>query len=355
VSARRAQPKPSGAPFHAAKTAWVLVSVAEERGLDTTRLLRDAAIPREVLSDPHGRISVSKQNALARALLQHSGDPTIGLDVGRHYDPAAFDLLGAVAMLLPTAREAMGLFVDNAHLLHTFFTVAFLESAGEARLSFTDGDVELDDLRRFYVDRDLSLVVSMCRTIWPATAAQFLRSVEIDYAEPLEAARYHDFFRCLVRFGAAVATVVVDPLADQPRTPVNPLGLALAKERLRAFAGERGDGDLVASVCRHIAIGVGIHRSLPEAHEIARALGMSDRALREQLARRGTRFRALADQVVARYAKRYLREGTQPVAAVAEQLGYGEAASFVRAFRRWTGTTPEQYRRRGGPRARRSR
>jgi AraC-like DNA-binding protein len=84
--------------------------------------------------------------------------------------------------------------------------------------------------------------------------------------------------------------------------------------------------------------------TLPASDTVAASLGFSARAPRRRLAAAGIRFRALADEVLCSLASRFLRDSSLSVAAVADRLGYSEPASFVRAFRRWTGTTPESFR-----------
>ncbi len=76
----------------------------------------------------------------------------------------------------------------------------------------------------------------------------------------------------------------------------------------------------------------------------ARQLGVSVRTLQRRLAERETTFQAVADGVLMEHASRLIATGAIPVSQVAERLGYGSMAAFVRAFRRWTGTTPTAWR-----------
>lgn len=79
------------------------------------------------------------------------------------------------------------------------------------------------------------------------------------------------------------------------------------------------------------------------APEVARELGMSRAVLARRLSARSTNFRALCHEVRRDRAIAWLSEG-RSVAEVAAQLGYSEASSFSRAFKRWTGTPPADYR-----------
>ena len=78
--------------------------------------------------------------------------------------------------------------------------------------------------------------------------------------------------------------------------------------------------------------------------EVAAALGVSERSLRRQLGEEGSSFRALVDDVRYVKARQLLGEGRLPVEAIAQQLGYSEAAAFIHAFKRWAGQSPTAYR-----------
>jgi AraC-like DNA-binding protein len=81
---------------------------------------------------------------------------------------------------------------------------------------------------------------------------------------------------------------------------------------------------------------------------IASQLELSPRTLRRRLAAEGVSFSTLVEQSRRDEALRLLRSSRLSVEDVARQLGYTNASTFVRAFHRWTGQTPKQYRRASG-------
>lgn len=324
-----------------------LLALARERGIDPDGALREAAIASELLSDPNATIPVERVHALVRLLLERTGDPCLGLAAGRHYHLASFGLLGAVVALTPTLREVIRLFVEYVHMTFTLFDLAFEEDGNSGRLVLVS-DGTLGALHRFYIDRDLSFVAEMAGAFWPETWRGVMTGLDFDYPEPAEAARYRALFPCRVRFGAAQAAILADFTHDRPRGEPNPLGLGLLNEHLRSFgaAHAAGGSDVADDVRREIALSLASRRQVPGLDRVAAALRVSERVLRRRLNERGVRYRALADEVMAPLAKRYLLDSTLTLSDVAERLGYSEPASFVRAFRRWTGTTPDKFRNR---------
>lgn len=84
--------------------------------------------------------------------------------------------------------------------------------------------------------------------------------------------------------------------------------------------------------------------SRPSAPAVASQLGLKPRTLHRLLCREGTSFIRMLENAQYETARRLLRDPTAPVAAIAWSLGYADASAFSRAFRRWSGTTPAQWR-----------
>jgi AraC-like DNA-binding protein len=83
----------------------------------------------------------------------------------------------------------------------------------------------------------------------------------------------------------------------------------------------------------------------PRLDWMARKLDLSGRSLQRHLSFRNTTFEAVVDRVLTRHATTLLERGEMQITQVAVQLGYADPSHFVRAFRRWTGQTPGEFRR----------
>jgi AraC-like DNA-binding protein len=87
-------------------------------------------------------------------------------------------------------------------------------------------------------------------------------------------------------------------------------------------------------------------RGGPTLEGVAARLGVPPRSLQRRLAAEGTSYNGLLDQVRHELALRYLRQRELALVEVAFLLGFAEQSVFQRAFRRWTGTSPAEWRRR---------
>jgi len=79
--------------------------------------------------------------------------------------------------------------------------------------------------------------------------------------------------------------------------------------------------------------------------KVAGQLGLSGRTLQRKLQERGTTHQELLDQMRKELAVRYLREPEMAICEVAYLLGFSESSALHRAFKRWTGKTPSEFRR----------
>jgi AraC-like DNA-binding protein len=83
----------------------------------------------------------------------------------------------------------------------------------------------------------------------------------------------------------------------------------------------------------------------PHVDWVARKMDLSGRSLQRHLSVHNTTFEAVMDRVLTRHATTLLEQGEMQITQVALQLGYADPSHFVRAFRRWTGQTPGEFRR----------
>jgi AraC-like DNA-binding protein len=102
------------------------------------------------------------------------------------------------------------------------------------------------------------------------------------------------------------------------------------------------DGELSRRV--RIQISRALSQGVPTITEVAARLGMSGRTLQRRLADKDLAFQQLVDEARRELAERLLRGSAYSLAEVAFLTGFSEQSSFTRAFKRWAGQTPRNYR-----------
>lgn len=168
-------------------------------------------------------------------------------------------------------------------------------------------------------------------------------AVSLPRGAPSDAGPWRRFFRAPVRFGAERCCVTFPAHWLSVSLPAaNPaLRLYLQREaaRLQSLLGQ----GLVDEVRRMVR--ATLSNPPCTASRVAGMFGIHDRTLHRRLRADGTSFRLVRDEVLFNAAKLMLRTTSMPLAEVAAALGYSEASAFIHAFTRWSGQTPDRWRR----------
>jgi AraC-like DNA-binding protein len=170
---------------------------------------------------------------------------------------------------------------------------------------------------------------------------------EVLFAAPPPAsdAVHRRFFGCPVRFDVAASTIVLDAadLALPMQRPDAELGRVLERHADHLLGALGGTRDFLDDVRRAIVV------ALPDANatvaRTARQLGVSVRTLQRRLQEHGESFDGLYDQTRRALARRYLDDPGVSIQETAHLLAFGDLRGFYRAFKRWEGRTPAEYRR----------
>lgn len=159
-----------------------------------------------------------------------------------------------------------------------------------------------------------------------------------------DADRYAAHFGCPVRFGADRDAIALEPaMLDLP----NRLGDAAVSDFLTAHLeteiGPLGDDcSLRAALLRRLT--PALSNGAPQAADVARDMGMSERTLYRRLAEEGLTFRDVLTEAQSSLAQELLRDSSSSIAEIAFLTGFSEQSTFSRAFKRWVGQAPAQFR-----------
>lgn len=292
-----------------------LVAFAGERGLAAVLVLRGTGLGEADLADPELAVDASQELTATRNVVERlGGDAALGAELGRRWSLSTFRELGFAMLAAPTGREAVT--IGARHLERTSAAVRpLLADEGRDVLVVLDATGIPGDVRDFLVGRDLAVIA----TVWPAVFGAPLPPVEHTPRGPA------------LRVGR-----------DALDAPLPHGDAELAADLDRRLTEDEARRALVLPVGRRVAAHL---RQSPAASEadVAGALGLAERSLRRRLAAEGTSFGAVRAAVLAGSAQALL-EGGATVEDAARRLGFAEAASFTRAFRRWTGATPGAVR-----------
>jgi AraC-like DNA-binding protein len=322
-----------------------VVRALEARGIDADALLRRAGCDPALFHVPETRVPNRVIQRLFELAEEATGDVSFGLDVGQQVRGVALHAVGYAWLASATLGDAMARLARYTRVLSDFWRG---EIGDEPRgMRFTLVSPIAHDLRPLSRhDAILSGIVKLCRITYGDAFAPL--EVAVKRARPTGAQRFEEWYRASIVWGAPQPSLLCrhEDLA-RPLVTTNP-DIVLASEKLVTdYLARLNRDDVVARVKRELLNG--FPAGTPTQAGTARALGMSARTLHRRLAEAGTSFVDLLDETRRELAAAYIRRSDYSVGEVAYLLGFAETSSFNRAFRRWTGMSPSDYRRTGVP------
>ena len=169
--------------------------------------------------------------------------------------------------------------------------------------------------------------------------------VSFKHKAPADLKSYHDAFHCPVLFEQnsnfiAYSTVDLETRTAKADLSINKFLLERVEEETRGI--EISGGKIVQDV--QILIRDALPSGIPSITQLGEHMGLSSRTLTRRLSDNGITFRNLIEKTQQEISKDLLKNSTRSVGEIAFQTGFSEQSAFNRAFKRWTGQTPLEYR-----------
>lgn len=324
--------------------SWVntVLDAAARQGVAREALLAQAGIAPEELRQE--RWPIDHITRLWRAAVRATQDAGFGLKAGSQVGPANFNVVGELLQTSATLREAIAAVQRYQRLISDggrFQTITGPEACWvvyhprQGALAFSPHQIE----------SVLAAVVVFAR--WVTGSALRPQRVQLSQARIGPLAGYREVFQCPVDFEQAFSGVLLaNAQLDAPLPQAN-AQLAQAHQQqaaARLAALSRQDG---LEQTLRMWIASQLQGQAPARAQAARALGLSERTLARRMRAEGLSYSALLDGVRRDAALQAVAQTTRALSDIALALGYAEPSVFTRAFRRWTGATPGQWRGRG--------
>jgi AraC-like DNA-binding protein len=321
---------------------WVkgVAEALAKEGVDVPSLFEDLGLDFADLGDPDARFPTEKVSLLWRLAVQRTGDQMIGLRSSTGVMPAIFDIVAYAMMSAPNLLGMLEQLVRYVRILSDAAILHLVQDESECRLvlSLVGGKHAVPWQRIAF---DLLSFLSFCRWVM----IRGLRPLGIELVSPAAACleAYEGDFGCKLNTNEPMNAVVFARSDLMRPLPTAHQGLAEYHRRVADEHLARLGRPLVSRRARAIIALRIAHGALTRA-ELAREMAMSERTLHRRLKAEHTSFQELMDDSRRELAMQYIRDRGAGLADVAYLLGFGDQSSFFRAFRRWFGMSPGQYR-----------
>lgn len=317
-----------------------LVESCRKLGLDAAGILRWAGVDAARLMDPDARLPAEQADALWRKAFAAAGDPCLALHAAEATPFGAFPALDYLAASSSTLGEGLSRVAAYFPLVDPRGRIDVVPASGAVALVFRGiGGRALPPPAQEYT---LAVLYLRARQVAPAPWRP--AEVRFTFPRPPQAGEHARVFEVEPRFDAREPALVLPRAAwDLPTRAPDPGLASLLEDHARRLAGAAAAEDLPGEV--RAAIAADLPGREPSLEAVARRLGHSRRSLQRRLTASGTSFARLVAEVRRERAEAFLSSRDVSVAEVSWLVGFSEQSAFTRAFRRWTGRSPTQFRR----------
>jgi AraC-like DNA-binding protein len=327
--------------FTRASALGPIADFMDRQGGSIDRVFRDVDLPLTILESPETLVPLREQFRLLERAARETGDPHFGARLGQNVRMSNLSAFGrwvaeAGSLAETIERSARGL--NKMLQTATVLTLTRDGPVAEWSIEFLDsectGRYQNELLGLSYMIDAVRCHEGRAWTPNLVVTTAPRRSSKVD----LEA-----IFGTNVTTGRAVPAIQFDSaLLDRPSAD-RQLTASARNPRLAEEPGVPGAEDVLATISAVTALA--LCEGLPRIDWVASKLGLPRRSLQRRLAEAGTTFGQVVEDLLQKRAEALLRTTSQPVTHIALQLGYAETAHFTRAFKRWHGITPSDFRR----------
>lgn len=319
----------------------ILLELGASQGLGPQQCLQGSLIDPRLLDDPLATVAARQELQVIRNLHAALGpDFPLGLEIGIRHHYTAFGIWGFALVSSPTFVSAVSVGLRYLQLTTSYCRITPLARGQEAVLLIDDADLP-EDVRDILIESAIAMLITLQNDLDAANLPT--KALRLKRAAPAYAARFAELFGVLPLFEQAENALAVDIGCLALKLPqANPLTRKYAEAECRKLLELRTQRQGYAGQIRDQLMGRAMQ--FPTMPVLAQELGTTPRTLRRRLAAEGVTYEELVEEVRAALAEELLKATTLSVEEISERLGYSEPSAFARAFRRWKGVAPREFR-----------
>jgi AraC-like DNA-binding protein len=320
-----------------------LIEAVERAGVSPAAFVAAARLEPRLLEDPAARLELPAYDRLQELALDLTGDSALGLHMGDSSAVSAFQVVGHLASHCRTIREGLDVFF-RYHRVVSDCPASYLEERGDASVLIYNYPRTTPRCSRLRAEFGMTRLFRIAQMFLRAGGVP--REVWFEHEAPPYAAEYTRIFgpNVGVRFAQPSTSIVLPTvLLDSVQLHPNPQLFQVLKAQADAALSDLDATQGLAPRIHRLVV----HHFMevePDMETLARRFGMSSRSLRRRLQEEGVTFHGVVNRAMGELACNVLREKHTSIQEAACRLGFAEVSSFHRAFKRWTGQTPMEFR-----------
>ena len=322
-----------------------LVDYLERIGFDSAEVFGYTGVDVSQVFVPGARLPLSAAGPLWQYAAQLTGKPFIGLEIANDAPPLQADVTAIAMMASRNLYEALQRFSRLSQFVCDAVQVVLYREGNELQLDFMVKPQERHVMPREAMDPALLIPLGLLGQGMIDAAG--IRELRFDCEHPgkVVTRRLQQLFPIGTHFGCDHYGIRIDWDMSLRQNPYwNPALAQMCEEQVLKDLAALDDQNLIART-RKVLMDQ-LAGGTPQLGRVASGFNITERQLQRKLKLQGTGFGELLDQVRLDLALRYLQDARMTMVDIALSLGFNDQSNFVKAFKRWQGETPGQYRRR---------
>ena len=316
---------------------------AMDNGVDTDLVLKDTSLSESHFFDPQNEIMLSQELLMVRNLIHLLPEPEMVWELGRYFYSRAHGVLGGMMEAAPTVGDVLACWIEYSTLLHVYFRIN-LETAGNRIRLYAENQFNLpEDLFPVLLERDITAGKTAVDYRLPGTFQKYATAISLGHEPRADEKKYRENFLVKVLFNQPTSYVEIDKSILSVSLPgSDPYKYELFRQQCQAEFSLRSQTRLLWT--DSVKLYFQIKKGSAVFPDIAKKLNMSERSLRDKLAKEGNSFRKIKNQYIFQKSLNLLSDPELNIEEISDTLGYSETCAFSRAFEKITGMPPGKYR-----------
>lgn len=318
-------------------SGWVLAiaRTLDSAGIPHERIFNQLGMDPSGLKAGNNRYSQEMVSRLWRAAVQATNDPNFGLKVAAQIRPSTFNVVGYAMSCSATLGDALHRFARYAKLISNSATVTITKDSEQFRIDF---EFDTGGAPPIFHTIDTVIAGLVCFSSWIAGKQVTPREVHFTHDRPADIKAYERLLRCPISFEQEADCIVFNS-TDMTRPILSAdeqLASLLDNMAITQMASlsERFSKKVRDCLLKQFSEGEISRRGTAEL------MHMTERTLLRRLKDEGMTFQEVLDRLREELAYEYLQRSDVTVQTVSSMLGFSDASTFSRAFKRWTGRRP---------------
>ena len=308
-------------------------------------LCRSVELDLSTLEDNGNQIPFAQLIRLYEDAARLTGDDAFGLHIGEQTDVKIYGVLGYVTSNSQTYGEALNRLIRYQQIRTSAVSFSIDIIGADVHLAYNYLIKKVSPQnRRQESEEMMSTMLHVGRKV---TGVEWtLREIHFEHAQPENVSEHERIFRAPVHFNKPLTKFIFDksvlelPLVEADLI----LGSLLERQAEELLSKSPQHGFFVHQVRQLIRDGLPVGEARIET--VCRKLGNSMRTLQRKLREEDTSYQALLEATQRELSEFYLHKPEIALGEISYLLGFSQPSAFHRAFRRWTGLTPKEFRQR---------